>query len=48
MVDQSPADLGEVLRKREVVALREALKHWSPSAWVRVIADLSQRKGGFQ
>ncbi|MBU6435525.1 MAG: magnesium transporter, partial [Nitrospirae bacterium] len=41
MVVQSLTDIGEILRKRDFVALREALKNWSPSALVRVIADLS-------
>jgi hypothetical protein len=30
------------------MALREALKNWLPSALVRVIDDLSQKKEGFR
>lgn len=39
MVAQSPADMGEILRKGDFVALRDPLENWSPPALVRVIAD---------
>lgn len=34
MVIQSHTAIGECLRKRALIALREALKHWSPFALV--------------
>ena len=36
---QSETD--EILRKRDLVALREMLKNWSPPALVRVMTELA-------
>ena len=41
MVIQAPSQINEILRKRDFVALRQALKNWSPSAVVRAMDGLS-------
>ncbi len=41
MVIQSPSQISDILRKRDFLALRHALKNWSPSAIVRALLDLS-------
>ena len=35
------SEIDEILRKRDLVALREMLKNWSPSALVRVMTELA-------
>jgi hypothetical protein len=41
MVVRSQSEIDELLRKRDLVALREMLKNWSPSALVRVMTGLA-------
>lgn len=41
MVLQSPSQISDILRKRDFLALRQALKNWSPSAVVRALHGLS-------
>ena len=41
MIVRSQSEINEILRKRDLVALREMLKNWSPSALVRVMTDLA-------
>ncbi|MGH7257617.1 MAG: magnesium transporter, partial [Nitrospiraceae bacterium] len=41
MVIQSPSQISEILGKRDFVALRQALKNWSPSAVRRAMDGLS-------
>ncbi len=41
MVIQSPSQISDILRKRDFLALRQALKNWSPSAVVRALRGLS-------
>ena len=41
MVVRSQSEMDEILRKRDLVALREMLKNWSPSALVRVMTELA-------
>lgn len=41
MVVQTDFNLKDLIRKRDLVTLRDKLKNWSPSALARVIADLS-------
>ena len=41
MVVRSQSEIDEVLRKRDLVALQEMLKNWSPSALVRVMTELA-------
>ena len=41
MVVRSQPERGESLRRRELVALREMLKNWSPSTVVRVMTELA-------
>lgn len=40
MVVRSQSEIDEVLRKRDLVALQEMLKNWSPSVLVRVMTEL--------
>ena len=41
MVVRSHPEIDEILRKRDLVVLREMLKNWSPSAVVRVMTELA-------
>ena len=41
MVVRSQSEIDEILRKRDLVALQEMLKNWSPSALVRVMTELA-------
>ena len=41
MVVRSQSEIDEILRKRDLVALREMIKNWSPSAVVRVMTELA-------
>lgn len=41
MVIQSPSQISNILRKRDFISLRQALKNWSPSAVVRALRGLS-------
>lgn len=41
MVLQSSSQISDILRKRDFLALRQALKNWSPSAVVRALHGLS-------
>ena len=41
MIGSSQSEIAEVLRKRDLVALREMLKNWSPSAVVRLMTELA-------
>ena len=41
MIDSSQSGLAEVLRKRDLVTLREILKNWSPSALVQLMTELA-------
>jgi len=41
VVIQSPSQISDILRKRDFLALRQALKNWSPSAVVRALRGLS-------
>lgn len=41
MVLQSPSQISDILRKRDFLALRQALTNWSPSAVVRALQGLS-------
>lgn len=41
MVVRSQSEIAEILRKRDLVVLREMLKNWSPSAAVRVMTELA-------
>lgn len=41
MVVRSQSEIDEVLRKRDLVALQEMLKNWSPSVLVRVMTELA-------
>jgi len=41
MVVRYQSEIDEILRKRDLVALREMLKNWSPSALVRVMTELA-------
>ena len=41
MVVRSQSERDEILRKRDLVALGEMLKNWSPSALVRVMTELA-------
>jgi magnesium transporter len=40
MVVRSQSEIHELLRKRDLIALREMLKNWSPSAVVRLMTEL--------
>ena len=39
MVVRSQSEINETLRKRDLVALREMLKNWSPSALVQLMTE---------
>ena len=39
MVVRSQSEIDETLRKRDLVALREMLKNWSPSALVQLMTE---------
>jgi magnesium transporter len=41
MVARSHSEKNEILWKRDLVALRDMLKNWSPSALVRVMTELA-------
>ena len=41
MVLQSSSQISDILRKRDFLALRQALKNWSPSAVGRALHGLS-------
>jgi magnesium transporter len=41
MIGSSQSEIAEVLRKRDLVALREMLKNWSPSALVQLMTELA-------
>src|SRR5688500_3767495 len=41
MVIQFPQQLSKILRERDFVALRKALRNWSPSAAARILEGLS-------
>jgi Mg/Co/Ni transporter MgtE len=41
MVVRSHSEINEILRKRDLLALRDKLKNWSPSALVRVMTELA-------
>jgi Mg/Co/Ni transporter MgtE len=41
MVVRSQSEIAEILRRRNLVALREMLKNCSPSALVRVMTELA-------
>ena len=41
MVVRSQSEIDEILRKRDLAALREMLKNWSPSALTPVMTDLA-------
>jgi len=41
VVLQSSSQISDILRKRDFLALRQALKNWSPSAVVRALHGLS-------
>lgn len=41
MVVRSQFEIDELLRKRDLVALRELLKNWSPSALVQLMTELA-------
>jgi Mg/Co/Ni transporter MgtE len=41
MVVRSHPEIDEILRKRDLVVLREMLMNWSPSAVVRVMTELA-------
>ncbi len=43
MAVHSQAEIEATLRKRDLVALREMLKNWSPSALVRVMTELATK-----
>lgn len=40
MIGSSQSEVAEVLRKRDLVGLREMLKNWSPSALVQLMTEL--------
>ncbi len=41
MIGSSQSEIAEVLRKRDLVALREMLMNWSPSALVQLMTELA-------
>ena len=41
MVVRSHPEIDEILRKHDLVVLREMLKNWSPSAVFRVMTELA-------
>jgi magnesium transporter len=40
MVVRSQSEINELLRKRDLIALREMFKNWFPSAVARVMTEL--------
>lgn len=47
MVVHSPSDMSDILRKCDIDALHEPLKHWAALALVRASAVRSQREERF-